>query len=77
MLDTPPPRVVPPLKMKVEHGVDVWDTDLDSLKKEIELAIGNKLRVTPKIEMVPPNSLPRDPAKKLQLLEKRYKESDQ
>ena len=74
VLDTPPPRVVPPLKMKVEHGTGVSDADLDNLKNEIEGAIGNKLRVTPKIEMVPPNSLPRDPSKKLQLLEKNYQQ---
>ena len=73
ILETPPPRVVLPLKMKVEYGTGVFDADLDNLKKEIEGAIGVKLRVTPESEMVAPNSLPRDPAKKLQLFEKRYK----
>lgn len=73
VLETPPPRVVPPLKMKVEYGPGVSEADAKGLGKEIEKAIGDKLRTTPKIEMVPPNSLPKDPAKKLQLFEKLYK----
>jgi phenylacetate-CoA ligase len=74
ILDTPPPRVVPPLRMKVEYGRGISESDAGALGDEIAQAIGAKLRVTPKIEMVRPGSLPKDPAKKLQLVEKCYQE---
>ena len=72
VLDTPPPRVIPPLKMKVEYGPNVRPEELDSLKGEIENAISTKLRIHPKIELVPPNTLEKDPTKKAKLIEKRY-----
>ena len=72
ILETPPPRVVPPLKMKVEYGQAVSENHTIEIRDEIAEAISAKLRVRPKIEMVPPNSLPKDPSKKLQLLERKY-----
>jgi phenylacetate-CoA ligase len=54
-----PPRVVPPLKLKVEYGVDVKARELDALAKEIEEKMHARLKITPKIIWVPPNSLPR------------------
>ncbi|MBN2058778.1 MAG: phenylacetate--CoA ligase family protein [Deltaproteobacteria bacterium] len=72
ILETEPPMVKPPLKMKVEYGPEVTDTELESLKTEIENAIATKLRVHPKIELVPPNSIEKDPTKKATLVEKRY-----
>lgn len=71
-LETKPPKVEPPLKMKAEYGPGVTENELDALKKELEVAISNRLRVRPEIELVPPNTLVRDPAKKLQLIEKKY-----
>jgi len=35
VLDEPPPRVVPPLKLKVEHHEDIQGEQLDSLAEEI------------------------------------------
>lgn len=35
VLDTPPPRVLPPLKMKVEYGQRVPESGLGVLKVEI------------------------------------------
>jgi phenylacetate-CoA ligase len=72
VLDEPPPKVVPPLKMKVEYGPDIDRGELDQLRQELENAISQKLRVRPAIELVPPNSLVKDPSKKAKLIEKTY-----
>jgi len=72
VLETKPPKVEPPLKMKVEYGSEVTGEEIGALKTQLENAISSRLRVRPAIEMVPPNSLEREPAKKLQLVEKKY-----
>ena len=72
ILETKPPRVEPPLKMKVEYGRGVAENDLDALKTDLESAISSRLRVRPAVELVPAGSLERDPTKKLQLVEKKY-----
>jgi phenylacetate-CoA ligase len=72
ILDAPPPRVEPPLRMKVEHGRDVEGEARDELRLGLEQAISARLRVRPAIELVPPNSLPKDPSKKAILIEKSY-----
>lgn len=59
VLDGPPPRVVPPLVLKVEHGTDVEPSRLPALAGEIEQRMRQVLRITPRIEWVPPFSLPR------------------
>lgn len=72
ILTTPPPRVEPPLKMKVEYGTAVIEAELAPLKEELEDALSQRLRVRPAIELVPPNSLEKDPSKKAKLIEKEY-----
>ncbi|EFK09282.1 conserved hypothetical protein [delta proteobacterium NaphS2] len=72
VLTTKPPKVEPPLQMKVEYGPDIAEADLGSLKSELEAAISRRLRVRPAIELVPPNTLKRDPTKKLKLVESKY-----
>jgi phenylacetate-CoA ligase len=72
ILDTPPPRVVPPLRMKVEQGQGLMEGDVEPLRLEIEEKISNILRFRPSIEFVPPESLERT-AGKVRLFEKRYK----
>ena len=72
VLDTPPPRVVPPLKIKVEYGPGVAKEQIDSLRAEIEEAVSTRLRIHPAVELVPPNTLEKDPTKKAKLIEKRY-----
>jgi phenylacetate-coenzyme A ligase PaaK-like adenylate-forming protein len=58
--------------MKVEHGPDINQEDLGQLKQEMEQALSTRLRVRPNIEFVAPNSLLRDPSKKVKLIEKNY-----
>jgi len=72
LLTTQPPRVEPPLKMKVEYGSSVNQDQFKQLKEELENAISSRLRVRPTIELVPPNTLVRDPSKKVKLIEKNY-----
>lgn len=71
ILDVPPPRVVPPLKLKVEYGPEVREPDLDGLAKEIGDSLHNKLKIRPAIEWVRPGTLERS-TRKTSLFEKRY-----
>lgn len=59
VLDGPPPRVVPPLVLRVEHGGDIEPSRLPALAGEIEQRMRQVLRIAPRIEWVPPFSLPR------------------
>jgi phenylacetate-CoA ligase len=72
VLNAPPPRVEPPLRMKVEHGPELGGEALEDLGHELENTISERLRVRPAIEFVPPGSLPKDPSKKAKLIEKNY-----
>ncbi len=71
VLDEPPPRVVPPLRLKVEHGESVKREDLEPLAREIEEKMNSKLRVSPRIEWVAPNTLERF-THKTKFIEKAY-----
>lgn len=71
VLDEEPPRVVPPLKLKVEYAESVKESELEGLANEITNAIHTKLRITPKISWVPPYSLERT-AGKTKFIEKAY-----
>jgi phenylacetate-CoA ligase len=57
LLDQPPPLVRPPLKLKVEYGASVKETDRDTLKEEMRRYMQENLRATPDIELVPPDSI--------------------
>jgi phenylacetate-CoA ligase len=64
MLDSPGPLVTPPLKVKVEYGVqDMNVEEKKSLVQEMTGRIRDSLRVNPSIELVSPNSLPREAGK--------------
>jgi phenylacetate-CoA ligase len=71
VLDEPPPRVVPPLKLKVEHGKDVREGDLPDLEREIQEKMHKDVKVRPAITWLGPDTLERA-TKKTQLLEKHY-----
>jgi len=71
ILDNPPPRVVPPLKMKVEFGQGMEESQMKGLTFEIEEKMSSLLRFRPSIELVPPESLERTKGK-VNLFEKRY-----
>ena len=74
VLHEPPPRVSPPLHIRVERGADVADADLAELEREISARIRDLLRFTPRIEFVAPATLARS-ALKGKLIERLYQQS--
>jgi phenylacetate-CoA ligase len=71
VLDEKPPRVVPPLKLRVEHAEGAAETDLEALEKEIVAAMSKRLKISPKILWAVPGSLERSHYKG-QTFEKTY-----
>lgn len=71
ILDEAPPRVVPPLKLKVEHGEGIGEDALEALAHEIGEAMHSRLKVTPMIQWLAPNTLERSDLK-TKLFEKNY-----
>ncbi len=59
LLDEPPPRVVPPVKLKIEFGKDVGGEDLEQLNKEVEEKMHQAVKIRPKIEWIEPETLER------------------
>ena len=74
VLDEPPPRVVPPLKLKIEHGQGVKEEELGSLRKEIEEKMHAKLKFRPEIRWLCPQALERSAAK-TRFIEKAYEKT--
>jgi len=71
VLDEPPPRVTPPLKLKVEFAENVREDDLPGLEKELQERMHKLLKIRPAITWLAPNTLGRE-TKKTQLVEKMY-----
>jgi len=59
LLDEPPPRVVPPLKLRIERGEAMSSKDLPALEAELVRAMKERLKFTPVIDWVEPFALPR------------------
>lgn len=73
ILDDKPPRVVPPLKIRVEHGIDISAEQLVSLANEISDAMSQRIKIKPKIIWDKPGSLERSTYKG-KIFEKTYKD---
>ncbi len=71
VLDSAPPRVEPPLKVKVEYAAGLAEGDREALRVELVEKLKGRLRFTPKILMVEPDSLERSTLKG-KLIEKTY-----
>ncbi len=71
VLDTPPPRVVPPLKLKVEFGPETREPDLEGLAEKICRSLHDRLKVRPVIEWVPSGRLEKS-TRKTPVFEKTY-----
>jgi len=71
VLTEPPPRVVPPLKLKIEHGEGVAAADLPGLAREIEEKMKSRLKVTLRIQWLAPGTLERS-MNKTRFIEKIY-----
>ena len=75
VLDEPGPGVKPPLKLKIEHGLDITsDEQKKILAQELEDAMHTRLKFRAAIELLTPNTLERaaGPGAKGQLIERTY-----
>jgi phenylacetate-CoA ligase len=64
MLDRPGPVVQPPLRLRVEYGSEGMEAEgLSGLEERIMAEFKSELRVAPKIEWVPPGTIPREKKK--------------
>jgi phenylacetate-CoA ligase len=59
LLDTPPPMVKPPLRLRIEYSGQRTEVELAALARDIRDRMHGTLKVGPDIEMVPPGTLPR------------------
>lgn len=66
-----PPRVTPPLRLKIEHGAQVGSSELPQLEKRILDALHDKIKIRPVIEFVEPGALPRE-TRKTPIFERQY-----
>jgi len=73
ILDEKPPRVVPPLKIRVEHAEEITGEALKNLENDIVEAMSRRLKIRPEILWASPGSLERSHYKG-QTFEKTYKE---
>ncbi|MHB8940509.1 MAG: phenylacetate--CoA ligase family protein, partial [Desulfobacteria bacterium] len=71
VLTEKPPRVVPPLNLKVEFGETIREAELPGLETEIVEKMHRMLHIRPSITWLKPFTLERA-SKKTQLLEKQY-----
>lgn len=63
LLDEPPPRVVPPLKLRVERGEHTPESALPALEADLLKAMKERLKVSPQILWAPPYEYERSPHK--------------
>lgn len=71
VLDSPPPRVIPPLMLKIESAVGVTESDLPYIEEKVKHALHQELRVTPSVEWCNPGTLGKQ-LTKTPLFEKTY-----
>lgn len=72
-LDEPPPRLVPPLKLRVERGAETPPSALGELAAEIVSTMHERLRITPDISLLEPGQQLERSAHKTRFLEVRGK----
>lgn len=73
VLNERPPRVVPPMHIKIEYARGFSEADLPNLEQRIASALHDKIKIRPHIEFVPEGELPRE-TRKTPLFEKRYEQ---
>ena len=73
VLHNPPPRVFPPVRLKIEHGKDIDQADLPGLANRISAALHDEIKIRPEIEFVEPGALPKE-TRKTPVFEKKYEQ---
>lgn len=71
VLDNPPPRVTPPLKLKLEHADSTGSLELEALAEAIRDKLSRTLRVKPEIIWTAPGSLDKS-LRKTPVFERNY-----
>ena len=71
LLEEPPPRVVPPLKLKIEHGPGIGSIEREDLAARIAQAMHDRLKIRPTITWVSPGDLEKS-TRKTPVFEKLY-----
>ena len=71
VLTSPPPKIEPPLLLKIEHGIGIVNSALDNLANKIAKDISDRFDIHSEIEFVPPGAIGRV-TKKTPLFEERY-----
>lgn len=71
VLDVPPPRVIPPLKIRIEYGEGVTENELPDIEAALLAKMHSINKISPQLTWLKPNTLERA-VKKTQLLEKAY-----
>ena len=74
LLDEPPPRVVPPLKLNVEYGEGLTEGDLPGLEAELLEEMHKYLKIRPAITWLKPDTIERA-TKKTKFIEKLYEKN--
>jgi phenylacetate-CoA ligase len=59
ILDERPPRVVPPIKIKIEYAAGATPQQLEALGAEITESMSKRIKINPQIIWVEPGSLER------------------
>jgi phenylacetate-CoA ligase len=75
VLDEKPPRVVPPLKVRVEHAEGLAGPELAALENALVEAMSKRLKISPQILWAEPGSLERSHYKG-QVFEKLYEKKE-
>jgi phenylacetate-CoA ligase len=73
ILTEKPPRVVPPLRIRVERGADFPAAELAALERELKEALHTKAKITPEIVWAEPGELERSTYKG-QVFERLYEQ---
>lgn len=73
VLTEKPPRVTPPLRLKIEHGKHIGRAELPDLEKRIINALHDKIKIRPQIQFVEPGELPKE-TRKTPIFEKQYEQ---
>jgi len=68
LLEQKPPRVIPPLRLRVEYRAGLGAEEQERLRSNIVAAMHSRLTIRPEVDLVPAGTLPRT-EKKQQLIE--------
>ena len=71
ILDEPPPRVTPLLKIKIEHGEHTHEDELPVLSNQIAQTLHDRLKIRPILQWVRPGTLEKS-TNKTPIFEKTY-----